>query len=80
MLHSIDDPETNAPNLEVITTLAAFAILDKDDDLLEAAISELQDLPASRRTELDANGDVAHLLAVHHLLQVRLVSSFADGM
>lgn len=57
--------------MEVVTTLSALAIIQRDDELLHAAIEEIEKLPLDLRVTLDPAGDVVHLLVVHHLLRVR---------
>lgn len=54
----------------MVTTLAALAIVQRDDELLSAAIQELETFPLDRRVALDPSGEVIHLLVAHHLLQV----------
>ncbi|KAL4074288.1 superkiller protein 3 [Scleroderma citrinum] len=59
------DPE----NLMAINTLAGMGILTVDDNLVDAALSEVQSLPIERRQELDPGRDVVYLLVQHHLGQ-----------
>lgn len=59
------DPE----NLLAINTLAGMGILTADDNLVDAALSEVQSLPIERRQELDPQRDVVYLLMQHHLAQ-----------
>jgi len=59
------DPE----NLMAINTLAGMGILTEDDNLVDAALSEIQSLPIERRQELDPGRDVTYLLVQHHLSQ-----------
>jgi superkiller protein 3 len=54
-----------------INTLAGMGILTEDDNLVDAALSEIQSLPIERRQELDPRRDVTYLLVQHHLSQVR---------
>ena len=72
---SINDAETGLPNLEAVTSLAAIATCLQDDELLEAAISEIEGLPTDKRLELDPAGEVDRLLVAHHLARVRSMPS-----
>lgn len=53
-----------------INTLAGMGIITADDNLVDAALSELQSLPVERRQELDPRRDAVYLLMQHHLGQV----------
>lgn len=64
------DPE----NLMAINTLAGMGILTADDNLVDAALSEVQSLPIERRQELDPQRHVVYLLMQHHLAQVCIVT------
>ncbi|TFK87083.1 TPR-like protein [Polyporus arcularius HHB13444] len=66
LLQSIEyDPE----NLMAINTLAGMGILTDDDNLVDAALSELLSLPIDQRHERDPERDVTYLLVQHHLGQ-----------
>lgn len=68
-LRSIEsDPE----NLTAINTLAAMGILTDDDNLVDAALSEILALPLEQRLELDPKRDVGYLLTQHYIGQVRI--------
>lgn len=53
-----------------ITALAAFGILNLDDDLVDAALSEIMDMTLEERHELDPSRTVENLLVHHHLSKV----------
>jgi superkiller protein 3 len=57
-------------NLTAMTALVAMGILDSDDSLVDAALSEIQGLTLDKRVELDPARDVPQLLLRHHLGQV----------
>lgn len=61
-----DDPM----NLTAIKTLTAMGILSDDDNLIDAALSELLDMPAEQRQELDPSNDVDYLLVHYNLGKV----------
>lgn len=61
---------TDPENLTAINTLAAMGILTDDDNLVDAALSEILALPLERRHQLDPNRDVGYLLMQHYLGQV----------
>lgn len=68
-LRSIEsDPE----NLTAINTLAAMGILTDDDNLVDAALSEILALPLEQRLELDPKRDVGYLLTQHYIGLVRI--------
>ncbi|KAG8934379.1 Superkiller protein 3 [Tulasnella sp. 417] len=56
-------------NMDAITALAAYGMLNLDDDLLDAALSEIRAMPIDERRSLDPEGTVEHLLTHHHLGQ-----------
>lgn len=60
------DPE----NLTAINNLAGMGILTDDDDLIDAALSEILALPLDQRLARDPRRDVTYLLIQHHLGQV----------
>jgi superkiller protein 3 len=53
-----------------MTTLLAMGILDSDDSLVAAALSEIQTMPIDKRVELDPERIVSQLLVKHYLAQV----------
>ena len=59
-------------NLTAIKTLTAMGILSDDENLIDAALSELLDMPAEQRQELDPSNDVDYLLVHHNLGKVSL--------
>lgn len=61
------DPE----NLLAINALAGMGILTDDDNLVDAALSEILSLSIQERQERDPEGEVTYLLIQHHLSQVR---------
>ncbi|KIJ18985.1 hypothetical protein PAXINDRAFT_109465 [Paxillus involutus ATCC 200175] len=65
----LDSITTDPENLMAINTLAGMGILTEDDNLVDAALSEIQSLPIERRQELDPRRDVTYLLVQHHLSQ-----------
>ncbi|KAF9451265.1 protein prenylyltransferase [Macrolepiota fuliginosa MF-IS2] len=62
------DPE----NLIAINTLAGMGILTGDENLIDAALSEVINLPLDQRQELDINREVDYLLVQHHLSQGKI--------
>lgn len=66
---SIYDSETNAPNVPVITTLSAMAIVKANDELLEAALAEINKLPQDEQSKQDESADIAYLLAAQQRLR-----------
>ena len=62
----------DAENVSAIVTLAALGTLLGDNELVDAALSDILSLPSSRREELDPAGLIDDLLIRHHLLQVRV--------
>lgn len=71
---SIDaDPD----NLTAVNTLAGMGVLTNDDDLVDAALSEILALPLDQRYSRDPQRDVAYLLIQHHIGQVRIIISIA---
>ena len=65
--------EQEKPSIEAITTLAAIAATTEDDDLLDAALSELDALALDRRDAMDPAGKVELLLAHNALITVSLI-------
>ena len=63
------DPE----NLTAMTTLVAMGILDADDALVEAALSEIRGLSLDKRVALDPGRIVSRLLVQHNLAQVTCI-------
>jgi superkiller protein 3 len=57
-------------HLQAIATLAAIGLLASDDSLIDAALSEIQELNTDVRTSLDPRGEVLRLLAQHHIREV----------
>lgn len=66
-------------NLTAIKALAAMGILTDDDGLVDAALSEILDLPIERRHELDPQRDVNRLLVQHHLGQGHLSQALLNA-
>lgn len=62
------DPE----NLTAINTLAGMGVLTDDDNLVDAALSEILALPIELRHEMDPGRNVDYLLTQYHLGQVRV--------
>lgn len=58
-----------------MTTLVAMGIIDADDALVEAALSEIQGLSLDKRATLDPGRIVSRLLVQHHLAQVMCIGS-----
>ncbi|KAF8504124.1 TPR-like protein [Gautieria morchelliformis] len=65
-------------NLMAMTTLLAMGILDSDDSLVAAALSEIQTMPVDKRVELDPGRIVSQLLVKHHLAQGRDNDALAE--
>ncbi|KAK0440394.1 TPR-like protein [Desarmillaria tabescens] len=57
-----NDPE----NLAAINALAAMGILTDDENLVDAALSEILALPREQRASMDPEKDVEYLLMKHH--------------
>jgi hypothetical protein len=57
-------------NLAAITTLAAIGILTKNDELVQASLSDLMSAPPEKRRILDPTGDVDRLLVLDALHSV----------
>ncbi|KAK0197963.1 superkiller protein 3 [Armillaria mellea] len=57
-----NDPE----NLAAINALAAMGILTDDENLVDAALSEILALPREQRASMDPGKDVEYLLMKHH--------------
>ncbi len=64
-----NDPE----NLAAINALAAMGILTDDENLVDAALSEILALPREQRASMDPGKDVEYLLMKHHEGLVRLL-------
>lgn len=76
MIDITDRITENPRNMDAITALAAYGMLNLDDDLLDAALSEIRAMPIDEQRTLDPEGTVDHLLTHHHLGQVSRI--FAD--
>jgi superkiller protein 3 len=63
-------------NLTAIKTLTAMGILSDDENLIDAALAELLDMPAEQRQELDPSDDVDYLLIHYNLGKVSLQQQF----
>jgi hypothetical protein len=63
------DPE----DLTAISVLAGMGILTEDDNLVDAAISEILGLSLEQRYRLDPQGNITYLLIQHHLGQARSI-------
>jgi len=61
---------TDSENLTAINALAGMGILTDDDNLVDAALSEILSLPVEKRHALDPRREVDYLLIQHHLGQV----------
>lgn len=57
--------------MDVITTLAALGIMSVDDDLVDAALSEIQNTSPKERSVLDPGKKIEYLLVHHNLAKVR---------
>lgn len=66
-IYSIYDEDR--PNLPVITTLSAMAIIRSNEELLDAALAEINKLPTDQQLAQDPTGEVAYLLASQSQLQ-----------
>ncbi|KAI0322400.1 TPR-like protein [Amylostereum chailletii] len=60
---------TDPENLTAINTLAGMGILTEDDNLVDAALSEILSLPLHRRLERDPQRNVSYLLTQQCLEQ-----------
>ena len=60
-------------NLQVIATLCAVAIVQEDNELLDAALTEIRNMSIDQRAIQDKSGDTVHLLASQKLLHVSLL-------
>lgn len=67
--------EADPDNLLAINALAGMGILTDDDNLVDAALSEVLSLSIQEREDRDPEGDVTHLLIQHHLSQVCCISA-----
>lgn len=56
-------------SMDVITTLSALSILQRDDELLGATLDEIESLPLHDKAEKDPEGQTDRLLVAHHLLK-----------
>ena len=65
---SIYDPVTNVPDIQVVTTLSALAIITANSDLLEASLAEILKLPIDQRVASDPTKDSYYLLACEKIL------------
>lgn len=70
VLHRLFSVSSNPENLTAMTALVAMGILDSDDSLVDAALSEIRGLTLDKRIDLDPDRDVPQLLLRHHLGQV----------
>ena len=61
---------TDPENLNAINTLAGMGILTGDDNIVDAALSEILALPIEHRHSVDPQRNVDYLLIQHHLAQV----------
>lgn len=50
-----------------------MGILTEDENLIDAALSEVLSLSVDQRQELDIHRDVDYLVVQHHLSKVRVV-------
>ena len=57
------------PPIRVISTLAAIAVVSSDDDLIDAAMTELQALPTDRLATQDMSGQSDQVLYPYALVQ-----------
>ncbi|KAJ8488191.1 hypothetical protein ONZ45_g14045 [Pleurotus djamor] len=67
---------TNGDSLALMQTLATMGILSDDENLIDAAISEIVALPLDEQRKLDPCGDINHLLIQNHLAQNNLSGAF----
>ena len=58
----------DSPPVKVVNTLAAVALVSSDSDLLEAAISELANIPSTRVLVEDLESHVPLVLSTHALM------------
>ena len=62
-----EDPD----NLTAVNVLAGMGTLTDDENLVDAALSEILGLPIDQRHSKDPSRDITYLLMQHHLAQVR---------
>jgi superkiller protein 3 len=67
--HLLECLSQDKPPIKVITALAATAISSNDEDLIEAALSELQQIPLERLGEEDPKGQTTLVRYAHALIQ-----------
>lgn len=60
---------TELPRVTIVAALSALAIAESNDELLDAALLEVEKLPIDARTSADPSGDISYLLRAHALLQ-----------
>lgn len=63
----------DSENIAAINALAGMGILTEDENLIDAALSEVLSLSVDQRQELDIHRDVDYLVVQHHLSKVRVV-------
>ncbi|KAG9127255.1 Superkiller protein 3 [Ceratobasidium sp. 392] len=63
--------EQDSSNLECIVTLVAIGTINNEADLVDAALSEILDVPPNQRQLLDPARQVDHILVQHHLSEGR---------
>lgn len=57
-------------NIHVMQTLVTMGILTEDESLIDAAISEIINLPLDKRQHSDPRGDINYLLIQNQLARV----------
>ncbi|KAL4262302.1 TPR-like protein [Pleurotus pulmonarius] len=66
-------------NLHVMQTLVTMGILTEDESLIDAAISEIINLPLDKRQRLDPRGDINYLLIQNYLGQNNAASAISTA-
>lgn len=66
---SIYLPGSEEPDVAVVTALSAMAIFQENEELLQAALAEIQKMPVDKQVEQDPAGDLAYLMSAHEDLR-----------
>lgn len=78
VLFDVFGSASGSKDLAVVATLAAIAVVEGDDELLEAAVTEITGLSRDKRKDLDPEGLVDDLLLCQHLAKVRVLALTVD--
>ncbi|KIJ39435.1 hypothetical protein M422DRAFT_32689 [Sphaerobolus stellatus SS14] len=70
---------TDPENLTAMSALVAIGILESDDSLVDAALSEIQGLTLDKRAELDPGRIVTRLLIQNHLARGRAKEALSEA-